>query len=78
MLSPSQHLPSGYSWPSVREVFVQDAFQVGSGGPFELEFMFFEEAQSGPEVLRLIVKAPGGNKPVNDLLKVRSYDFAHG
>jgi hypothetical protein len=77
MLSLGQELFGRDGWPSVRKVFVQDEFQIGSAGVFEFQLMFLQEAQSSPENFRFIVKAPGSDKPVNDPLKVRSYDFTH-
>jgi hypothetical protein len=77
MSSPDQELFSRHRRASVCEVFVQNTFQVGACGPFHLEFVFFQQAQAGANDFRLVVKPPAGDEPVNYLLEVRGYDFAH-
>lgn len=39
--------------------------------------MFLQQSQSGSDDLRFIIESPTGNKPMNQLLEMWSYDLAH-
>src|SRR5436190_19865873 len=75
--SPGEEFFGWNSGVAIGKVLIQDAFQIGAGSPFEMKFVLLQEAQAGSNDLGLIVEAPGGDKTLNHLLKVRSNDFAH-
>jgi hypothetical protein len=61
----------------IHESSLDNAAQVIPAGGDGGSFMLFQQAQAGTNDLGLIVEPSTGDKPVNQLLKMRRNDFAH-
>jgi len=61
----------------VHEGGLDDTAQVIPAGGGGSGFMLLQQAQAGTDDFRLIVEAPSGDKPVNQLLEMWRNDFAH-
>jgi hypothetical protein len=76
-LAAAEKVCRGNQGTLIHEGGLDNAAQVIPAGGRGGSFMLFQEAQSGTNDLGLIVEPSTGDKPVNQLLKMRRNDFAH-
>jgi hypothetical protein len=76
-LAAAEKVRRGNQGTLIHEGGLDNAAQVIPAGAGGGSFMLFQQAQAGTNNLGLIVEPPTGDKPVNQLLKMRRNDFAH-